>query len=165
MKELLKKATRILSPFFNTRAASVYILCFAIAIAVGTFIENDYGTSSAQHVIYKAWWFTLLLILFCISILVNIVRFRMIPQKKWALLMFHAAMVIILIGAGVTRYFGYEGIMHIRENDTSNTILSSETYLQLQIFREKKNSRWMNLCSFQVWATTTGMNPTCSEMT
>lgn len=117
------------------RAAGLYILLFAAAIAVGTFIENDYGTSSAQRVIYKSWWFTLLLALFCITIIVNIFRFRMIQQKKWALLTFHASMVIILIGAGVTRYFGYEGVIHIRENESSNSILSAETYLQLQIIQ------------------------------
>jgi cytochrome c-type biogenesis protein CcsB len=138
MKQYFTKAMQLLAPVFNTRAAGLYILCFAAAIGIGTFVENDYGTSSAQHVIYKSWWFTLLLILFCITIITNIFRFRMVQQKKWALLMFHAAMVIILIGAGVTRYFGYEGIMHIRENDTSNSMLSSDTYLTLQILQNGK---------------------------
>ena len=46
-------------------------------------------------------------------------------QKKWAILTFHAAMIIILIGAGVTRYFGYEGMMHIREGSSSNSFLSA----------------------------------------
>ncbi|MFZ1331964.1 MAG: cytochrome c biogenesis protein CcsA, partial [Flavobacteriales bacterium] len=124
---------RILEPLFNTRAAGMYMLLFAVAIGVGTFVENDYGTSSAQHVIYKSWWFTLLLSLFCITIAGNMIRFKMVRQKKWALLTFHLAMIVILIGAGVTRYFGYEGIMHIRENDSSNTFLSAETYLQFQV--------------------------------
>lgn len=72
----------------------MYILLFAAAIGVGTFIENDFGTSSAQHVIYKSWWFSLLLALFCITIGVNMVRFKMVRQKKWALLMFHLAMIV-----------------------------------------------------------------------
>ena len=124
---------RIIEPLFNTRAAGLYMLLFAAAIGIGTFIENDYGTSSAQHVIYKSWWFSLLLSLFSITIAVNMVRFKMVRQKKWALLTFHLAMIVILIGAGVTRYFGYEGVMHIRENDASNTFLSAETYLQFQV--------------------------------
>ncbi len=129
----LGRLTGPLSPFFSTRAAGAYILLFAAAIAVGTFIENDFGTSSAQHVIYKSWWFSLLLILFSITIAVNMVRFKMVRQKKWALLTFHLSMILILIGAGITRYFGYEGVMHIREGDTSNTILSAETYLEFQV--------------------------------
>ncbi|MCC6938210.1 MAG: cytochrome c biogenesis protein CcsA [Flavobacteriales bacterium] len=133
---------KILDPLFNTRAAAVYILLFAASIAVGTFVENDYGTSSAQHVIYKSTWFSVLLALFCITILVNVVRFRMVQQKKWGLLMFHLAMIIILIGAGVTRYTGYEGVMHIRENDASNSFLSAETYLGFEVHRGEQNYRF-----------------------
>jgi len=127
---------KLLTPLFNTRAAGFYILTFAVAIGVATFIENDFGTSAAQKVIFKSWWFTTLLVLFSITILVNIFRFRMVQQKKWPLLIFHAAIIVILLGASVTRYFGFEGIMHIRENDTSNIFLSSETYLQFKAGRD-----------------------------
>lgn len=126
---------------FSTSAAGLYMLLFALAIAVATFIENDFGTSSAQKLIFKAWWFELLLGLFGISILVNIFRFRLVQQKKWAVLSFHAAIVIILIGAAVTRYFGYEGMMHIREGSSSNTILSFEEHLVFEAqFNEQKFS-------------------------
>ena len=130
-----KKATilnKISHYFFGTRAAGVYILIFAIAIAIATFIENDFGTSAAQKTVYKSWWFEGLLALFCLSLLVNIWRFKMISQKKWAVLLFHLAMIVIVVGAGVTRYFGYEGMMHIRENDSSSRILSSDTYLNFE---------------------------------
>ena len=130
IRRILERTLKYISPLFNTRAAGMYILLFATAIAVGTFVENDFGTSSAQHVIYKSTWFSVLLALFCITIAVNMVRFKMVKQKKWALLTFHLAMIVILLGAAVTRYFGYEGIMHIREGGSSNTILSAETYLQ-----------------------------------
>ncbi len=123
---------------FSTSAAGLYMILFAMAIAAATFIENDFGTSSAQKVIFKAWWFELLLALFGISLIVNIFRFRMIQQKKWATLSFHASMVIILIGAGVTRYFGSEGMMHIREKDVSNTFLSAETYLLFEAMKDGK---------------------------
>ena len=133
MNKILKKLTAIGLRLVDTRAAGAYILLFAISIGVATFIENDFGTSAAQKVVYQSWWFTLLLLMFGLSILTNIWKFRMIQQKKWALLAFHLAMIIILIGAGVTRYFGFEGIMHIRENESSNSFLSAETYLQFKV--------------------------------
>ena len=37
------------------------MILFAVAIAVATFIENDFGTSSAQKIIFKARWFELLI--------------------------------------------------------------------------------------------------------
>ncbi len=133
---------KALAPLFTTRAAGLYILLFAAAIAVGTFVENDFGTSSAQHVIYKSWWFSLLLALFCITIAVNVVRFKMVRQKRWALLTFHLSMIVILIGAAVTRYTGYEGVMHIREGGTSNSILSAETYLQFEVRKGERTYRF-----------------------
>ena len=138
MGKFKKLLNKFFFPLFNTRAAGIYMLLFAAAIGVATFIENDFGTSSAQKLVFKSGWFTLLLVLFAISIAVNIYRFRMIKMKKWTLLTFHAAMIIILIGAGVTRYFGTEGIMHIRENDSSNVFLSADTYLNFEVLKGGK---------------------------
>ncbi len=126
IKTLLKN---LVDRLFSTSAAGLYMILFAAAIGIATFIENDFGTSAAQKVIFKTKWFELLLVLFGITLIVNIFRFRMIQQKKWATLTFHASMVIILIGAGLTRYLGSEGMMHIREGNASNTYISAETYL------------------------------------
>ncbi len=138
MEKFINLFIKYSNPFFNTRAAGLYILLFAVSIAAATFIENDFGTSAAQKTVYNAWWFELLLILFSISIVVNIFKFRMIQQKKWALLIFHSSIIIILLGSGITRYFSYEGIMHIRENATSNSFLSSSTYLKFKVNKEDK---------------------------
>ena len=118
--------------FFTTSFAGIYILVFAISIGVATFIENDFGTSSAMKLVYKALWFEVLLTLFCITLVVNVLKYKMIPQKRWPLVTFHLAMVMILAGAGITRYFSYEGTMHIREGESSNTILSRDAYLNFQ---------------------------------
>ena len=117
----------------GTRAAGLFMLLFAAAIGVATFIENDFGTSAAQKVVYRAAWFEILLYLFSFTLIANIFRYRMIKQRKWALVTFHASIIIILLGAWVTRYTGFEGIMHIRETSASNTFLSSETFLTLDI--------------------------------
>lgn len=133
MQNIISRLKSILFALLNTRAGGTYILLFAIAIGAATFIENDFGTSAAQKVIFKAWWFELLLFLFGGSIIYNIIKFRMIKQKKWALLMFHSSIIIILLGAGITRYWGYEGMMHIREGSSSDQFLSREMYLNFKI--------------------------------
>lgn len=114
-------------------AAGLYMILFAVAIGVATFIENDFGTSAAQKVIFRSRWFEVLLLLFSISLVINIIRHRMIQNRKWAILMFHASILVIFLGALVTRYFSYEGMMHIREGSASNTFLSSETYLNFEV--------------------------------
>jgi cytochrome c-type biogenesis protein CcsB len=123
----------IYNKLFSTSAAGLYLLVFAFAIGAATFVENDFGTSSAQDVIFKARWFELLLVLFGGTIVANIFRFRMVQQKKWASLIFHSAIIIIIIGAAVTRYLGYEGMMHIREGKAANSFLSTETFLNFKV--------------------------------
>ena len=133
---------KISNSLFSTSAAGLYLILLAAAMGAATFVENDFGTSSAQKVIFKSWWFELLLLLFSITLIVNILRFRMFQQKKWTILTFHAAMIVILAGAGITRYFGSEGMMGIREGDNSNTFLSSETYLQFEAIQHGRKFRF-----------------------
>lgn len=132
-KNTLKPGKRLALMLFNTRAATAYLLAFAIAIGVATFIENDFGTSAAQKLVYRAGWFEALLFMFAGSLVANIFWYRMIPQRKWGLLTLHASMIIILAGAAVTRYAGFEGIMHIREGNAVNRFLTSESYVSLII--------------------------------
>ena len=139
MSAIIKFFIRLRDILFSTKAAAIYMLLFAFAIGAATFIENDFGTSSAQKIIFKSFWFEWLLILFGLCIMVNIDRFRLIPQKKWASLIFHSAIILIIIGAGVTRYFGYEGMMHIRENKSSNEFISAETYLNFKLIMNGKS--------------------------
>ena len=142
MHPLPHNMKKIFFRLFSTSAAGLYMILFALAIGIATFIENDFGTSAAQKVIFKARWFELLLLLFSISILVNIFRYRMIQQRKWATLTFHASIILILLGAAVTRYLGYEGIMHIREDNTSNAFISAETYVLFEARQHGKTFRF-----------------------
>tara|TARA_R100000935_G_scaffold36196_1_gene57109 strand:+ start:235238 stop:238363 length:3126 start_codon:yes stop_codon:yes gene_type:complete len=132
----MSKLKKIIQALLSTRAAGLYFILFAVSIGVATFIENDFGTSAAQKVIFKAWWFELLLLLFGATILYNIYQYRMIQQKKWALILFHVSIIVIILGAGVTRYFGFEGVMHIRENNAANSFLSAETFLKFDVQKE-----------------------------
>ncbi len=138
----------IIDRLFSTTAAGFYMILFAVAIGAATFIENDFGTSAAQKVIFQARWFELLLVLFGLSILANIFRFRMIQQKKWGTLMFHGSILVILLGAGVTRYFSYEGTMHIREDHTSNELVTSDTHILFEARQGGKAYRFDEKVNF-----------------
>lgn len=114
----------------SMKMMAVLMLIFAVASGYATFIENDYGTMTAQAVVYKARWFEILLGVLAINLMLNIVRFKMIQQKKILILMFHVSFLVILIGAAVTRYYGFEGMMHIREGESSSTLTSDTTYVK-----------------------------------
>lgn len=133
---LLKK---VYDTLLSTRAAGIYLLLFAGAIGIATFIENDFGTSAAQKLVFRARWFELLLVLFGATIIANIFRFRMVKQKKWAQLVLHSAIIVILLGSAITRYYGYEGMMHIREGGRADHFLSFENNLVFKAVKDGKS--------------------------
>ena len=123
----------LLNFIFSTRFTTILLFLFAYMIGAATFIENQYDTTTAQIEIFRSIWLELILFFLVLNFLGNIKKFKMISQKKWPSLVFHLAFVLIIIGAGVTRYFGYEGMMPIREGATSNSMYSAEPYLSIEI--------------------------------
>ena len=108
------------------------LLIFAFSMATATFVESSYGTEAAQGLIYKAFWFELILLLLTVNLLVNFFRYKMYARQRIAVGLFHISFIICLIGAGITRYISFEGVMHIREGQSSDFILSSDDYLTVK---------------------------------
>ena len=108
---------------------AVLFLVFAIALGLGTFIENWYSTETAKVWIYNALWFEVIMAFFVINFAGNIKRYQLYKREKWSTLLLHLSFIFILVGAFVTRYISYEGMMPIREGATENSILSQKTYL------------------------------------
>ena len=120
---------KLFSFLYSTRLMAILFILFATAMAIATFIENDFGTQTSKALIYNAWWFEAIMVFFVINFFGNIFRYRLYKKEKWPVLMFHGAFLLILVGAGITRYVGYEGIMLIKEGETTNKFLSETTYL------------------------------------
>ncbi len=135
MNTVVKK---IWSFLISMKLMVVLILLFATASGVATFIENDHGINTSWALVYSSRWFEAIQVLLGISIVGNIFRFKMYQKKKLPVFIFHIAFLIILIGSGVTRYFGYEGVMHIREGATQNQMISSDAFLQVTAKKEGK---------------------------
>ncbi len=124
---------KLLNILYSTRLTAVLFFAFAISMGVATFIENDFGTQTSKALVYNTWWFEAIMIFFVINFFGNIFRYRLYKKEKWPVLLFHSAFLFILIGAGVTRYIGYEGMMIIKEGETTDKFLSETTYLNLVI--------------------------------
>ena len=129
---------KFLSILYSTRTMSIVIVLFAVAMAVATFVENDYGIPTAQALVYKAWWFEILMLLLAVNFIGNVFKYKLYKKKKWPVFLFHIAFIITLLGSFVTRYFGYEGMMPIREGAVSNTILSEKTYIDVIVDNGKE---------------------------
>ncbi|MFN0730083.1 cytochrome c biogenesis protein CcsA [Polaribacter gochangensis] len=124
---------KILNILYSTRLMAVLFFLFAAAMGVATFIENDYGTQTSKALVYNTWWFEAIMIFFVINFFGNIFRYRLHKKEKWPVLLFHVSFLFILIGAGITRYIGYEGLMIIKEGEVTNKFISETTYLNVVI--------------------------------
>lgn len=118
---------------FSTRLMAVLFVIYAVAMAIGTFVENSYSTLTARKWIYDAWWFEVIMVFFVINFIGNIFRYKLWSKKKFTTLILHLSFILILLGAWITRYIGFEGIMPIREGEVANTMLSERTYLSTYI--------------------------------
>jgi len=124
---------KLLSIIYSTRLMAILFLIFALAMGIATFIENDYGTETAKALVYNAWWFEGIMIFFAINFFGNIFKYKLLRKEKLVVLAFHLAFFLIIIGAGVTRYISFEGIMPIKEGQVTNKFLTEKNYISIVV--------------------------------
>jgi len=124
------------------KVAVVLLFIFGVVIGVATFIENDYGTQTARALIYSARWFELFLLFFTVVLIYNMFRYKSHKKAKLSIFIFHASFVIIALGAALTRYVGFEGVMHIREGSTVSTMVSDVKILQIDAVDNKESTHF-----------------------
>lgn len=124
---------KLINALTSMRAMAFGLFIFLVAIAVATFIESNETTQASKLWVYNAKWFEILLAFLSVNLIVNIFRHKMWRREKIAVFMFHLSFLVIIIGAWVTRYISYEGIMPIREGAVSNMVYTSDPYLWVNI--------------------------------
>lgn len=140
---------QLLKFIVSTRMMAILFVVYAVSMGVATFIENDFGTPAAKSMIYEAWWFEIVMLLLIINFCANISRYRLFRKEKLPLLIFHLSFIIIFIGGAVTRYISYEGLMKIREGESSNEIITDRNFVQFQI-TNKNNPKVYNDIDYQL---------------
>lgn len=126
----------LLSIFYSFWVILPIMFFYALSCAVATFIENDYGTIAARAIVYNSWWFALLHIYLIVALIASFIHYRSLPRKKYASALLHLSFIIIIIGAGITRYFGKEGMFIISENQKADFYYSSENYINISAIDE-----------------------------
>ena len=122
---------KIFDFLFSMQWMAFLILIMIFSTAAATFIENDFGPAAARAAVYNARWFEVLLLFIIINLLGNMIVNKVYKTKKLSIFLFHFAFLFIFLGSAITRYISYEGSMHIRENDSSDRIISSQSYLSI----------------------------------
>jgi cytochrome c-type biogenesis protein CcsB len=144
---------RITKIVFSMRLVSLGLFVFLAAIGIATFIESMHGVQAAKIVIYNAHWFTVLLVYLSLAMIFNIIHFRMWKPEKIATLSFHVSFLIIMIGAAITRYTGYEGLAVIREGTAVDYIYTADPKLLVSISDPKSPQ----VLAYSAWMSDWGM--------
>ncbi|MBN08963.1 MAG: cytochrome C biogenesis protein [Flavobacteriaceae bacterium] len=132
---------RLLRYLFSNKLTAFLFIAFPTAMAAGTFLESFYSTTAAKIWIYNARWFELIMALLMINFIGNLFKYKLFRKEKWSILLVHISLILILFGAFITRYFGFEGVMPIREGEESNKIISEQTWVTVFVDSKNSNSR------------------------
>ena len=127
---------KIFNLLFSNRLTGLLFIVFAVSMAIGTFLDAGQDTSPTPYsrtLIFNALWFELIMLFFVINFTGNIFKYNLLSLKKWPVLLLHFSWIFILLGAFITRYYGFEGVMSIREGQTENSFLSEKTYVKMYI--------------------------------
>lgn len=114
----------------DLRISIVLFLLFALFCALATFIESAYGTPTAWAMIYGTAWFGYIQLLLGINLLFGMFAYKMFKVKKLPLVIFHFSFLFILLGSAMTRYGGFEGSLHIRENSANSVMQSAKSLIR-----------------------------------
>lgn len=109
---------KIVSSFVTTL---LLLVVYILLLAGATLIEKYQGSATARELIYNNYGFYLLQLLLVVNfVAVAVGQFR---KKKSGMLIFHFALIVILLGAWVTATFSTEGIIHLREGESASTLI------------------------------------------
>ncbi len=103
---------------FSPKFSVIIIVIFLIAQITATFLPSE---AESWRYVYAAKWFEIVIWLFGINLVG--VMFKYKTYKKIPVFVLHLSVIIILVGAGVTRYAGCNGILHLRDNQTKSQIV------------------------------------------
>ena len=120
--------------FFSYKFMLFMLFLLGLGAGVATFIESVYDTTSAKIMVYDATWYEGVMLLLTLSLVGIMYKYKM--WKKFGAFIVHLAFVAILVGAALTRYFGYEGVNHIREGLSENEMFTVKSYFTIKTEKE-----------------------------
>jgi|GEM_PF-1084133 len=103
----------------------------AAALVYGTWIESTISARQAGAVVYGSWWFIMLMILICQTLVLAVVTRYPWRKKHTGFIIVHASLITIIISGFVTFFTNVEGEMALKEGMTASSLRLGNNELQL----------------------------------
>jgi len=121
LEALVVRASRA---FGSLQFAVILLALFASVLAIGTVIESDYNSTIAQDVVYRAWWFKLLLFLLGVNIFCAAAKKWPWKKHQTGFLITHIGLLTLVTGGMVTSFSNTDGQMSLI--DTSDESIQDD---------------------------------------
>lgn len=119
----IERFYRLLSSF---KVTIFLLLLYVIFLSSATIVEKYYGTSVAKDLFYYSPVMIVLQMLLVVNCFVYVCRHQYLRFRRMGLILTHLAFVIILLGAFTTHLIGKDGLLHIREGESSSSMIFKE---------------------------------------
>jgi len=116
----------------KVKFTTVLLLGGAVIMTIGTILESRGSREIAWDAVYGTAWFDLFLFLIGINLIIAVVNRIPIQRTQWPFVLTHFAIVLLLLGAWISRTYGYEGRMFIYEGSQENRIFLDGSQVQVR---------------------------------
>ena len=93
---------RLFDALSSLRLGVVVMVALAVACALATFYESAHGTAAAQRVFYRTGWFTFLLALLGVNVLLSMLKRYPWRRHQAGFVLAHVGIVLLLVGSLVS---------------------------------------------------------------
>ena len=118
-----KSFDRLLKVCSSFSVTILLLLLYVVLLASATIIEKYYGTSVAKDLIYYSPVIVVVQVLLVVIFFLFIGKYQNLRSGRIGLFLTHIAFVIIIVGAFTTHLTGKDGIVHIREGESTKTMI------------------------------------------
>lgn len=130
---IVKSVTSMLKSYKMTM---VLMIVYGTLLGIATFIEKYDGIDTAQRIYYSPLIGVIWILMVLNWILLTVKRKSSI-KKKFGYYMLHTSFLFILSGATITHFSSVEGLLHVREGEQTNEIITDKNVkvkLPFQVF-------------------------------
>ena len=107
----------------SLRLAVAVLASLILALAAGSFVEARVGSAAAKALVYRSFWFHILLGALFLNVLASLLVRIPLRPRQYGFAATHAGILTILVGAVLTAALGTEGGIALSEGSTGNEML------------------------------------------
>ena len=126
----IQKLTRLIwsvyKIFISVKLAVLTLSVLAVLTAIGTVVESRYNQEMANKLVYHSFWMTGVIGLLSVNLLMVLVDRWPWKTRHIPFVLAHIGILILISGALLSRYFGVDGSLRLKEGGKASLLSVSD---------------------------------------